>query len=901
MEFRFDASQPYQLHAIEAVAGLLNGQPRHESTLALAAGTGLAAVANRFDLTEQRLLENLQAVQSRNGIPRSATLESIRERIFTVEGESDVAFPNFSVEMETGTGKTYVYLRTALELYQRYGLRKFIVVVPSVAVREGVLKTLQVTERHLRELYGNPPYRYYVYDSAQLAQVRQFALSDGVEIMIMTIDAFARAENVIRQSTDRLQGETPIHLVQLARPVLILDEPQNMESERRVAALASLHPLFALRYSATHRNAYNLVYRLTPAEAYRQGLVKRIQVAGVVQDDDPNRAFVRLDSIELRRGAPKAGLTIHKLRADGTVAPASVTVQREAKLEEKSGGRPQYRGYEVEEINPGSGYVRFANNVELRVGDVRGADREAVFDAQIRWTVAEHLRQQERLRDRGIKVLSLLFIDQVASYADEDGIVRTLFDRAFDELKQPYEHWRGRDARDVRAAYFAEKRRRDGSVELLDSTTGRNEQDRAAYDLIMKRKEQLLSFDEPAAFIFSHSALREGWDNPNVFQICTLAQTASETKKRQEVGRGMRLAVDQTGSRVPDERVNVLTVVPNESYRDYVSGLQDEIREEYGDEGTPPPPPNARERRPTVLRKGFTLRPEFRELWQKISRRTRYRVRIDTERLLAEAVPDVERLDVRPPAVTVTLAALQMDARSELQAVQLTGTRRVADLAPPQSVPNLVDIVLSLLERASPPVRLTRRTIATLFGRIANKSAALANPHDFAAGVARILRERLAEQLVSGIQYEPVDEWYLMEQLEEQLEPLAEHVVPGERSLYDLVECDSDVERDFVHGLESRDDVKLYVKLPRWFTVDTPVGRYNPDWAIVMEDRDVHGQPRGGPLLYLVRETKDTTQLSQLETTERQKVECGRAHFEYALRVPFRVVKEAAELPFGGS
>ncbi|CAN5567427.1 hypothetical protein BH24GEM3_BH24GEM3_07340 [soil metagenome] len=327
MRFQFDANQEYQLRAIDAVAGLFRGQPRSETRLEFAAGSGFAAVPNRLNLAEDTLLRNLLDIQEENRIAPDAALQHIEQTVELPEGTQEVRFPNFSVEMETGTGKTYVYLRTALELFRRYGMRKFIVVVPSVAVREGVLKTLEITRAHFREHFDNLPYRFYAYDSANLSQVRQFALSDTVEMLVMTIDSFNKASNVIHQNTDRLPGvEVPIQLLQAVRPVLILDEPQNMESEARVAALAALHPLFALRYSATHRNPYNVVYRLTPVEAYRQGLVKRIEVAGVEQGLDANQVFLRLEQVATQRNRVTARLTVHKRMANGTVREATVTV-----------------------------------------------------------------------------------------------------------------------------------------------------------------------------------------------------------------------------------------------------------------------------------------------------------------------------------------------------------------------------------------------------------------------------------------------------------------------------------------------------------------------------------------------------------------------------------------------
>src|SRR5947209_3401591 len=619
MEFKFDAEQEYQIQAVDAITGLLEGQPRNEIDLTFAL-SGFAAVPNRLNLGEEVLLRNLQTVQGENGITPDSALQTIEERLTTAEGEITVRFPNFSIEMETGTGKTYVYIRTILELYRRYGLRKFIIVVPSVAVREGVLKTLKITERHFHSLYNNTPYRYYSYDSNNLAQVRQFALSDSIEIMVMTIDSFNKASNVINQSTDRLQGETPIHLIQTARPILILDEPQNMESELRVKALSALNPLFALRYSATHRNPYNLIYRLTPFEAYRQGLVKRIEVASVVQENDANQVYMKLIHTATEKKKVTAQMAVHKLMKDGTVKEQVVMVKVGDSLEEKT-GRRDYQGYEVSEINPGLDLVIFSNGVEISVGETRGADKEAVFKSQIHYTVEEHFRRQLRLRPSGIKVLSLFFIDKVDNYAIEDGIIRRLFNEAFDSLRAQYEQrdpdWQDKSTESVQGAYFA-PRKGKGDVMYEDSKTGESEKDREAYDLILKDKERLLSLHEPTSFIFSHSALREGWDNPNVFQICTLNQTASEVKKRQEIGRGVRLAVNQVGERIHDEKINVLTVVANESYERYVDRLQSEIVEEYGIEGLPPKPANARERGIVHLRKEFTLRPEFKELWERI-------------------------------------------------------------------------------------------------------------------------------------------------------------------------------------------------------------------------------------------------------------------------------------------
>ena len=516
-------------------------------------------------------------------------------------------------------------------------------------------KHLEITQTHLRQLYDNPPYRYYAYDSAKLSQVRQFALSDSVEIMVMTIDSFNKASNVIHQTTDRLQGETPVHLIQATCPILILDEPQNMVSELRVRALAALNPMFTLRYSATHRNPYNLVYRLTPFEAYQQGLVKRIEVAGIEQEDDVSQPFIRVNDIQSKKNVVTARLSVHKLMSNGTVKEQRITAKFGDDLTEKA-NRPEYYGYIVDEINPGGDFVRFTNGVELSIGESIGEDKAAIFEAQIRYTIEEHFLKQRRLKPHGIKVLSLFFIDRVDNYVGDEGIIRSLFRKCFNELKLKYPNWKEVDVEDVQAAYFAQRRTRSGAIIYEDSRTGEAQRDVEAYDLIMRDKERLLSFEEPTSFIFSHSALREGWDSPNVFQICTLNQTASEMKKRQEIGRGVRLAVDQTGNRIYEKRVNVLTVIANESYTNYVERLQTETVEEYGDQGLPPRPANARRRGVAKLRKEYTLKPEFLELWERIKHKTRYTVTVDTEQLIKEVVAALDESEIRPPRVTVTKA-----------------------------------------------------------------------------------------------------------------------------------------------------------------------------------------------------------------------------------------------------
>lgn len=888
MEFKFDAHQDYQLQAINAITGLFEGQPYIEAGLDFALGT-IPAVSNRLDLDEETLLVNLQEVQETNGIEVDSALLPIEQSIQTVEGEVNLRYYNYSIEMETGTGKTYVYLRTALELYQKYGFRKYIVVVPSVPIREGVLKTFQVTEKHFRELYGNIPYRYYVYDSNNLSQVRQFALSDSIEFMIMTIDAFNKAGNVIHQTTDRLQGETPVHLVQSTRPILILDEPQTkMEGEKNILALGELMPLMTLRYSATHRNPYNRVYRLTPFDAYREGLVKRVEVASVVQEDDFNRAFIEVTGISSTSRAMQATLNVHKLQKSG-VKETSIKVKPGDQLFEKT-GLPEYQDYTVDRIEYGC-VVFTVGSTELEVcqGESTGEDKQAIYAAQIATAIEEHFRKQRRLRDRGIKVLTLFFIDRVGNYRTEsgdNGILRGMFDDAFNQLKQRFSEWSQYEPSQVQAAYFAQK----SSGEYVDSTTGEAQKDKEAYDLIMKNKEVLLSFDDPTAFIFSHSALNEGWDNPNIFQICALRDVQSYIAKRQQIGRGVRLAVNQQGDRIHDDRVNVLTVIASESYNQFVDTYQSEIEAVYGASDAAPKPANARQQATVQRQKQYYLSDDFKFLWDKIKHKTRYFVEIDTESVIRSTVEEIKAVEIKAPRITRTTARMDLSEANTFEAVQTTATRDIADINRQTSLPDLVRRIAYLLEFQSPPVSLSRQSILNIILNSGRLEDGIKNPHEFATIAVRVIKENLADHLVRGIQYERINEWYEMSLFESEFNSWQDYLIPASKSVYDYVEWDSNIESAFVEAMNQRDDIRLYVKLPGWFVVPTPVGNYNPDWAIVMDDPN---EP-DGEKLYLVRETKGD---GELRPTERRKTECGEKHFQSALNVSYRIVSSASELP----
>ncbi len=888
MEFKFDAQQDYQRQAISAITDVFEGQPYIEGVLEFALGS-TPAISNRLDLDEETLLANLQKVQQTNGVAPDKDLLPTEQTIQSATGKVALRYYNFSVEMETGTGKTYVYLRTALDLYQKYGFRKFIVVVPSIAIREGVMKTFQITKKHFQQLYGNIPYRYYAYDSANLSQVRQFALSDSIEFMVMTIDAFNKAGNVIHQSTDRLQGETPVHLVQSARPILILDEPQTkMEGEKNILALGELMPLMTLRYSATHINPYNRVYRLTPFDAYRQNLVKRVEVASIIQENDFNRAFIEVTDISSNSRTMQAVLRVYKLQKSG-VKETTIKVKPGDYLFEKT-RLPDYQDYQVYRIEYGCVvFTVGSTEIEVCKGESTGKDKTAIYAAQISTAIEEHFRKQRRLKSLGIKVLTLFFIDRVANYRTEtgnNGMLRSLFDEAFNLQKVRFTEWGDYQPEQVQAAYFAKK----SSGELDDSTTGAAQKDLEAYDLIMRDKERLLSFDEPVSFIFSHSALNEGWDNPNIFQICALRDVKSHIARRQQIGRGVRLAVNQDGDRIHDERTNILTVIASESYTQFVEAYQQEIVAIYGKDGTAPLPLNKRDEKVVQRQKQYYLSDEFRILWDKIKHKTRYSVNINTDRVIQDVVLALQNSVIKAPRVTTIKAEIIVTETNTFEAVQRTATRDLGETARQSQLPDLVQRIGYLLAFQSPPISLSRQTILDIIRQSGRLTDGINNPHEFATIAVRIVKEALTDHLVHGIQYERINEWYEMSLFDMEFKSWSEHLVPATKSVYDYVEYDSNIESAFIQAMDERTDIRLYVKLPAWFTVPTPVGNYNPDWAIVMDD------PRSPDVekLYLVRETKGD---GELRPTERRKTECGEKHFSEGLGVSYRIVTDASELP----
>lgn len=574
MKLKFK-NQQFQQMAVDAVADLFLGQERQQSTFQLDAGAEQAMLFNEYGvnnillLDDERLLSNMNEVQKRNNLPKS----------------NDDPH-RFCVEMETGTGKTYVYTKTIFELHRRYGFTKFVIVVPSVAIREGVCKSLSVTEEHFKRQYDNVPYRYFVYDSKKLSDVRQFAVSANIEIMIINIDAFRKAENIINQAQDKLNGETAMRYIQQTHPIVIIDEPQSVDNTQKAReAIESLNPLCELRYSATHREKINLIYRLTPVDAYQMNLVKQICVSSNQVEGSHNKPYVRLISASKDNGF-SARVELDAATASGKVERKTTTVKPGTDLFMATNKREIYEGYEVVGIDAttGSEAIEFSNGEYVRINNPIGdVDEMLLKRAQIKRTIEFHLEKERRYFDKGIKVLSLFFIDEVANYRTSDGepgVYATMFEECYDELinSPRFAELKDKFPRDgIHDGYFSQDKKGN-----YKNTKGDTADDFTTYQTIMQKKEWLLSFECPLRFIWSHSALKEGWDNPNVFQVCTLLDQKSTFTARQKIGRGLRLCVNQDGERVEDKNINLLHVVANESFADFADNLQKEIESETG-------------------------------------------------------------------------------------------------------------------------------------------------------------------------------------------------------------------------------------------------------------------------------------------------------------------------------
>lgn len=970
MKIKFENDLQYQVDALSSVIDVFKGQEKLKSNFtvlspgALGLGNDLGH-ANNLSLIERNIVENVQEIQLRNGLKISSP---------TVINKNDL---QFSIDMETGTGKTYVFTRSIMEMNRRYGFTKFVIVVPSVSIREGINKSLQMTQEHFAKEFENTPYKFFIYDSANLSEVRDFATSDQIRIMIINIQAFSTTKNnrILLEYNDRL-GAKPISLITQANPIVIVDEPQStMSTGLQQESIKGLNPLAVFRYSATHKEKINTLFKFDAIDAYNDGKVKKIEVASITTNNEiSDGAFIQWISVTNKNGI-SAKLLLDVKNKSGKVSRQRKEVKRGTDLYELT-KLEQYYGFVVNEINAEYEFIEFTNGKLLKAGESMGAMDDMIVKRQlISKTIKEHLDKEVKLNKKGIKVLSLFFIDSVGKYKiyDEDGNVSNgeyaeIFEEEYNKLiNTPRYKTMFKDeldtetpATDVHRGYFSidkkgKKSNSKDKFEYFKDTSGTTAADEDTYELIMKDKERLLGFKEPVRFIFSHSALKEGWDNPNVFQICMLKDIGgSEIRRRQEVGRGLRIAVNQEGQRVYDENVNILTTVVNESFTDFVKGYQKELSDDTGirfgyleqhsfnnvvtdfDEEQNPillgqksstrlfehlkeygyidakgkildtlkvdlkenivnlgeefeekvekqilniikevagslEIKNNDEREVVEINKEVYLSEDFKELWDSIKDKTIYQVEFDSDELIKQCIKSLNsNLMKKSTSVTFEKAILTVDkggVASEDRPDIITEQVRT-------EVKSLPDIITYLQEETD----LTRSSIVKILKGLEKGKIDFfkINPQAFIESCIEIINLKKRVFITDGIKYQRIgdDAYYNQKELEENelLVYLTDRLVDSEKSVYKKTLCDSMVEENLAKQFEDSENIKLYTKLPSWFTVPTPLGEYNPDWAVLYSKAD-------GEKLYFITESKGSVFDEDLRPVEKAKIDCGKAHF----------------------
>ncbi len=1021
--------QPYQTNTVNDVVDCFAGQPMAAGLTyridpgVIKKGQQIRSAAEYegfknadLALTDAQILENIQKAQRRQNLPVAHSLTD-----FTTFDNKGARVPvkatykkealtatrvHLDVEMETGTGKTYCYIKTIFEMNKRYGWSKFIIMVPSIAIREGVYKSLQITADHFTESYGKKA-RFFIYNSKRLHELESFSSDAGINVMVINIQAFAArgADNRrIYEELDDFQSRKPIDVIASNRPILILDEPQKMEGAATMEALPKFRPLMILRYSATHRTQHNRVHRLDALDAYNQKLVKKIAVRGIqTRGLAGTNAYTYLEGIDISKKAPVARIEIEVKLKSGEIKRQLRRLEFRDDLFVESGELDQYRGFTISQIDAVNDTVEFTNGVVLHAGEANGDVSERdIRRIQIRETIKAHFDKEKQLFSQGIKVLSLFFIDEVVKYrdysqADEQGEYARVFEEEYALLKDEYlselaidnEDYRkylaGIDVAKTHNGYFSIDKKTN---RLKDPDVGArsvDSDDVDAYDLILKDKERLLSFAEPTRFIFSHSALREGWDNPNVFVMCMLKHSDNTISRRQEVGRGLRLSVDQHGDRMDNPSlvhdINVLTVVASESYKDFVAGLQREIAEtlssrprqategyftgktiatdqgsvevtaamakqiyrylvknDYTDDadhiaeayhaakaaGTladlpeelkphadqvfelidsvfsaaqMPKVDDGRKPKTNPLNANFD-RKEFQELWARINQKAVYRVEFDSAELVHKSIDALNKeLRVTPLRYTVR-SGTQRDSLTDGELSRGEGFDETEQASyDADSVVSLVkyDLVGKIAEGSL----LTRETAASILGKIEPAIFAQfkTNPEHFISEASRIISEQKATMVIQQLAYDEVDEKHSVniftaaqtgQDFSRATDKLNKHV-------FDYVIADSNVEREFVKELDTSAEVVVYAKLPRGFLIPTPVGDYNPDWAISFKAGTVRH-------IYFVAETKGTMSSMKLREIEKTKIECAKKFFAEISRkagqdqVRYDVVTDYAKL-----
>ena len=987
--------QKFQADAAKAVVDVFAGQPYLTPSYMMDRGTGTFQIKlteeeeftgwsnHRIipELNDQLILEHLQKIQRANQIAPSSKLEG------RVDGY------NLTVEMETGVGKTYTYIKTMYELNRAYGWSKFIVVVPSIAIREGVYKSFEVTQEHFAEEYGKK-IRFFIYNSAQLTEIDRFASDSSINVMIINSQAFnAKGKDARRiyMKLDEFRSRRPIDIIAKTNPVLIIDEPQSVEGKQTKERLKEFHPLLTLRYSATHKSdsIYNMVYRLDAMEAYNKRLVKKIAVKGIAESGTTaTDSYVYLEGINLSKADPTATIQFDVKQATGTKQKSRV-VKIGDNLYDYSNGLEEYKeGFVVKAIDGRDDSIEFLNGIKIYAGDVIGkVDEDQLRRIQIRETILSHLQRERQLFYKGIKVLSLFFIDEVANYRQYDaagqpmnGKYATMFEEEYEDVIHTMQLSLGEDdylkyldsipAAKTHAGYFSV----DGKGKMINSKVGRKEttsDDVSAYELIMKNKELLLDRDpkrSPVRFIFSHSALREGWDNPNVFQICTLKQSRSDVRKRQEVGRGLRLCVNQDGERMDTNalgndvhNVNVLTVIASESYDSFAKGLQTEmadavadrpravtadlfigkvIKDDKGNEQVVDSdtahaiffdmivngyvdkkgaltdkyyddkangeikvaeevadsvvsvieivdsvydprsmqPENARSNNVELkVDEDKLAMPEFKALWSKINAKSVYVVDFDTDELVKKSIAALDsKLRVSKIYFRVETGAMdQIKSKEEL----VSGVSFVKEKSGSYGVTITANsnVKYDLIGKLVDETGLTRKAIIQILQGIQPYvfNQFKDNPEEFILKTASLINDEKATAIIQHITYDVLDEHYGTDVFTDPTikGKLGVNAMKANKHLYDHIVYDSSNERDFATDLDTNTNVAVYVKLPDGFYISTPVGHYNPDWAIAFYEGTVKH-------IYFVAETKGSMSSMQLRLIEESKIHCAREHFK---------------------
>ncbi|MGD7653871.1 MAG: type III restriction-modification system endonuclease [Verrucomicrobiales bacterium] len=977
----------YQTAAVDAVADCFAGQPKAEGiSYRLDPGKqttaqtqaemdyGTEAFRNApIALTSESILANIQRVQRQQNLPQSTKLITTKS-----------AEVNLDVEMETGTGKTYCYIKTMFELNRRYGWSKFIIIVPSIAIREGVQKSLEITAEHFLRDYAKRP-RFFTYDSKQLHNLESFSSGSGINVMIINVQAFnatGKDNRRIYEELDDFQSRKPIDVLRANRPILILDEPQKMEGKKTTDALAKFDPLFVLRYSATHKTEHNKIHRLDALDAYNQKLVKKISVHGIAQKGlSGTNSYLYLETILISKQAPVARMEIEVMTNSG-IKRVLRKISKGDNLHTLSNSLEQYQGYVVGDIDAVHDTVSFLNGVVIEVGSVTGDINEAALRRmQIRETIHAHFKKERELYDQGIKVLSLFFIDEVAKYRlyDEDGDPQPgeyakVFEEEYTNILNdfleledtPFQRYLKKiEAARTHNGYFSIDKKgklTDPKVKARGEGAGTTD-DVSAYDLILKDKERLLSFEEDTRFIFSHSALREGWDNPNVFVICTLKHSDNTISRRQEVGRGMRLCVNQFGERMDNpataHETNILTVVANESYENFVKGLQSDISKDlssrprkadekyftgkivkdaegnqatltaplakqvdfyliqngYRDiagtitgayhkakaEGTIADLPadlepytasilelidavysdaalpqieDSRKAKQNPLNDNFKKK-EFQALWEKINRKAAYTVEFDSDELVQKAI---KALNTELRISKLQFQIKRGQQQDEIGHDDLTGgsSFSVQDQRTEYNTGSIrSNVRYDLIGEIAEGSQLTRRTVGAILKGLELPvfNQFRDNPEDFIAKAARLIKEQKATMIIEHLSYDPIDErWDSDIFTKEKGKDDFSKAFKANNHIYDYVFTDSKIERTFAENLDTSAEVTVYAKLPRGFAIPTPVGDYNPDWAIAFEDGRVKH-------IYFIAETKGSMSSLELREIEKARIECARKFF----------------------